>query len=357
MFRVVIQFCILLFILLISPNAFATCNLQVAGLATTQTVQIDADTIGSTSVTVTVNFTVQNTGSSACYYFLTMDEGGVGVHEYNRYANITHALPDLYGQANSNWISYQVYSQSVASNNIVKTLDDAQAAQNVLGSQQILAGQTLNESFTIHVPNQNLPDIIAEGYADGVIMKLYQNANSIIDFANDCPTCTEVSSRPIQFEFQVTDFATLAIGDHYDISNRQAMLDFGVLQSNQSDSFTVYVGGRATSGTCTVTISSENGSKLIRQKISGAPQSHDEIPYTVSAAGTIGGPNVAASIDLSTANAAVNLATSSVPFVCGSNNQGVMGMDVTITLGTVDTSTLYGGIFQDVITIEAIVGL
>ena len=142
------------YILLNSSNAFATCNLQIAGLATTQTVQVDADTIGATAVTVSVNFTVQNTGSSSCYYFLTMDEGGVGVHEYNRYANITHALPDVYGQANSDLISYQIYSQSVAANNIVKTLDDA---QNVLGSQQILAGQTLNESFTIHVPNQNLP--------------------------------------------------------------------------------------------------------------------------------------------------------------------------------------------------------
>ena len=69
--------------------------------------------------------------------FLTMDEGGVGVHEYNHYANIAHVLPDLYGQANSDLI-YQLYSQSVAAN-IVKTLDDAQAAQNVLGSQQILA--------------------------------------------------------------------------------------------------------------------------------------------------------------------------------------------------------------------------
>ena len=357
MFRIIVQFCLLLFMLLISPNAFATCNLQVAGLATTQTVQIDADTIGATAVTVTVNFTVQNTGSSSCYYFLTMDEGGVGVHEYNRYANITHSFPDLYGQANSDLISYQVYSQSVAANNIVKTLDDAQAAQNVLGSQQILAGQTLNESFTIHVPNQNLPDIIAEGYADGVIMTLYQNPNAVIDFANDCPTCTEVSSRNVQFEFQVTDFATLVIGDQYDIPNSQAMLDFGVLRTNQEDYFTVFVGGRASSGTCTVTISSANGSKLIRQDISGSPQSHDEIPYTVAAAATIGGPNVSASIDLSTANSAVSLATSSVPFVCGNNNQGVMGMDVTVTIGTVDTTTLYGGTFQDTITIEAIVGL
>ena len=266
MFRVVIQICIVVLLWFLSPNAFATCNLQVAGLATTQTVQIDADTIGATAVTATVNFTVQNTGSSSCYYFLTMDEGGVGVHEYNRYANITHVLPDLYGQANSDLISYQLYSQSVAANNIVKTLDDAQAAQNVLGSQQILAGQTLNESFIIHVPNQNLPDIIAEGYADGVIMTLYQNPNAVIDFANDCPTCTEVSTRPLQIDFQVTDFATLVIGDQYDIPNSQAMLDFGVLRTNQTDYFTVFVGGRASSGTCTVTISSANGSKLIRQE-------------------------------------------------------------------------------------------
>ena len=76
------------------------------------------------------------------------------------------------------------------------------AVQNVLGSQQILAGQTLNESFIIHVPNQNLPDIIAEGYADGVIMTLYQNPNAVIDFANDCPTCTEVSSRPYRLSFR-----------------------------------------------------------------------------------------------------------------------------------------------------------
>ena len=149
----------------------------------------------------------------------------------------------------------------------------------------------------------------------------------------------------------------MVIGDQYDISNSQAMLDFGVLRTNQSDYFTVFVGGRASSGTCTVTISSANGSKLIRQDISGTPQSHDEIPYTVSAAATIGGPNVSNSIDLSTANSAVNLATSSVPFVCGNNNQGVMGMDVTVTIGTVDTTTLYGGTFQDTITIEAIVGL
>ena len=88
----------------------------------------------------------------------------------------------------------------------------------------------------------------------------------------------------------MTDFATLMIGDQYDIPNSQAMLDFGVLQTNQSDYFTVFVGGRASSGTCTVTISSANGSKLIRQEISGAPQSRDEIPYTVSAVATIGGP-------------------------------------------------------------------
>ena len=106
MFRVVIQICVVVLLWFLSPNAFATCNLQVAGLATTQTVQIDADTIGATAVTATVNFTVQNTGSSSCYYFLTMDEGGVGVNEYNRYANITHVLPDLYGQANSDLISY-----------------------------------------------------------------------------------------------------------------------------------------------------------------------------------------------------------------------------------------------------------
>ena len=121
-----------------------------------------------------------------------------------------------------------------------------------------------------------------------VIMTLYQNPNAVIDFANDCPTCTEVSSRNLQFEFQVTDFATLVIGDQYDISNSQAMLDFGVLRTNQEDYFTVFVGGRASSGTCTVTISSANGSKMIRQGISGAPQSHDEIPYTVSAAATAG---------------------------------------------------------------------
>ena len=32
-------------------------------------------------------------------------------------------------------------------------------------------------------------------------------------------------------------------------------------------------------------------------------------------------------------------------------------MDVTVTIGTIDTTTLYGGTFQDTITIEAIVGL
>ena len=123
-------------------------------------------------------------------------------------------------------------------------------------------------------------------------MTLYQNPNAVIDFANDCPTCTEVSTRPVQIDFQVTDFATLVIGEQYDIPNSQAMLDFGVLRTNQTDYFTVFVGGRASSGTCSVTISSANGSKLIRQGITGTPQSHDEIPYTVSAAATIGGPNV-----------------------------------------------------------------
>ena len=359
MFRLTMQLCILICMLLYTHDAVAVCNLQVTGLSSTQNVVLDADTIGTTDVTATINFTVQNTGSSSCYYFLTMDEGGAAVHEYNRYANITHALPSLFRQANSEIILYQLYSQAITANDIVKTLDHAQVPQNVVGPQQILAGQTLAESFIIHVPAQALPDLVAESYADVVTLTLYENPNAVIDFANDCPTCTEVSDQPIVFQFEITDFATLAIGDQYNTSTSQAAtLDFGVLYTNKEEYFSVYVGGRTGSGSvCTVTMSSANGSKLVRQDISGTPQAHDMIDYTVSATGTLGGPNVAATIDLSTANTPVNLATSSVPFVCGNNDQGVMGVDVKVTIGTVDTTTLFGGTFQDVITIEATIGL
>lgn len=359
MLRFIVQLCVCICLLMSSSTAFGVCNLQVTGLSSTQNVVLDADTIGTTDETTTVNFTVQNTGTSACYYFLTMDEGGAGVHEYNRYANITHALPDLFRQANSEIITYQVYSQAVTANDIVKTLDHAQVAQNVLGPQQILAGQTLSESFIIHVPAQPLPDLVAESYADVVTLTMYQNPTAFIDFANDCPTCTEVSDQPLVFQFEITDFATLAIGDQYNTATSQAAtLDFGMLYTDKQDYFSVYVGGRTGSGSvCTVTMSSANGSKLVRQDIRGTPQAHDMIDYTVSATGTLGGPNVAATIDLSAANTPVNLATSSVPFVCGNNNQGVMGVDVTVTIGTVDTTTLFGGTFQDTITIEATIGL
>lgn len=359
MLRFFIQCCVLLCVLVYGTTASAACNLQITGLSSNQTVVLDADTIGTTDVTSTVNFIVQNTGTSSCYYFLTMDEGVSLVHEYNRYASITHALPALFRQANSEIILYQVYSQAVTANDIVKTLDHAQVAQNVLGPQEILAGQSLAESFIIHVPAQALPDLVAESYADLVMLTLYQNPDAVIDFANDCPTCTEVSEQPLVFQFEITDFATLAIGDQYNTATSQAAtLDFGVLYTNKTDYFSVYVGGRTGSGSvCTVTMSSANGSKLVRQDITGAPQPHDMIDYTVSATGTIGSPNVAATIDLSTANTPVNLASSSVPFVCGDNDQGVMGMDVTVTIGTVDTTTLFGGTFQDVITIEATIGL
>ena len=359
MFRFVIQCCVLVCVLVSSATASAACNLQITGLSTNQTVILDADTIGTTDETTTVNFTVQNTGTSSCYYFLTMDEGISLVHEYNRHATITYAMPSLFRQANSEVILYQLYSQSVTANDIVKTLDHAQVAQNVLGPQEILAGQSLAESFIIHVPAQSLPDLVAESYADLVTLTLYQNPDAIIDFANDCPTCTEVSDQSIVFQFEITDFATLAIGDQYNTATSQAAtLDFGVLYTNKADDFSVYVGGRTGSGSvCTVTMSSANGSKLIRQDITGTPQSGDMIDYTVSATGTIGSPNVAATIDLSTANTPVNLATSSVPFVCGDNDHGVMGVDVTVTIGNVDTTILFGGTFQDVITIEATIGL
>ena len=378
MLRVVIQFCILLSVLLISFDAFAACNLQVVGVPTTQTIQVDSEAIGTTDLTVQISFNVQNTGTSSCYYFFTLDGYTPTTSDYNRYAVITNPFASnaLYLQANKQTLHYQVYSQAVTTtNNVVTTLNDAQTAQNVLGAQEILSGQTLPVSFHINVPvvlpdgSENRPDLIAESYDDTIQLILYSNPDASIDFMNDCPTCTEVLDRAILLDFEMTDYATLVIGDavfsQFNApSNSEVVLDFGGLSSNESESFAVYVGGRASSGACTVTMSSANGSQLIREAFSPnwpAPAitpSTDIVSYTVSAVGTMGSPTVSSTIDLSTPGAKVTVATSNrFNNLCGDNSQGIMGIDVTITIGTVDTSTLVGGRFKDTITIEAIIGL
>lgn len=342
-----------------SPDSLAVCQLSVSGLSN-PVITVDADTLSTGNVTQTVNFNVQNTGSSDCHYFVTMDEGAYGTSNYDRRASITYTygLQGLFHQANNTTISYQMYSQAIAANNIVKSLDDAAFSQNVLGARQILSGQTLSESFIIDVPMQTLPNLLAESYFDEIDLVLYQNPTSTIDYANDCPTCTEEDQTTLSVQFEMLDYVMLSIGDSYNPTTKLALLDFNILNTNEQQSFDVYVGGRTAGGTaCTVTISSLNGSKLIRANVTGPPQSYDQVPYTVQAQSNMGGPIVPGTIDLSTPNTPVTLATSSMPFVCGNNNQGMMGLDVFITMGTVNHGNLMGGIYRDTLTIEATIGL
>jgi len=330
--------------------------LSFGGLATNQIIVVNAETINSNSQTRTINFNVENSGNSDCYYFITINEGVTGDINYNRQAQITHALPAIFQQADQDTISYQLYSQSVTASNIVKTLNHAVFSQNVLGPFHIRAGQSLSESFLIHIPTQTLPNLIAESYEDDVRLTLYQSPNALIDFVNDCPTCTEESQHPLNIQFEVMDYVTLSIGDSYNPSMRQALLDFGELQSNKQQSFEVYVGGRSGSGsTCAITIRSENGSKLLREDVVGSLQDNYEVGYLVHAQGDMGSPTIASNIDLSNPNIPVKLATSSVPFLCGNNSKGVMIVKVYITIGDIEKKL--SGVYRDTLTVEVTIGL
>ena len=342
--------------MLYGNQAAAECNLSFSGLTANQTIEVNAASINTTTVSKTINFNVDNSGSLDCYYFITIDEGVSGDINYNRWAKITHALPALFQRANNDAISYQLYSQTIIPSNIVKTLNHAVFDQNVLGPFQIRAGQTVSESFLINVPTQSLPNLIAESYQDDVTLTLYKNPNASIDLINDCPTCTEESRQPLNLQFRLTDYVTLSIGDTYDPYSRQGLLDFGELETSQQQSFSVYVGGRTGSGNaCSVTISSLNGSKLVRDDVFGTQQSHDEISYTVTAQPGLGGAIVPATIDLSAPNTAVKLATASQSLICGNNSSGVMAVDVSVTIGSVDNKV--SGTYRDTITVVATIGL
>lgn len=351
-----IQAHFILLAFLFAHPSFADCKLSFNGLATNQYVVVDAETINKSTLTKTVNFTVENTSASDCYYFITMDEGGAGNLSYNRQAYITHALPVMFQNANSDSIAYQLYSQSVMASNIVKSLNHAVFQQNVLGPRLIRAGQNVSESFLVHVPAQPLPNLIAESYQDDVMLTMYQSPTATIDFVNDCPTCVEEEQQPLNIQFGIMNYVTLSIGNSYNPNTRSALLDFGELETSKEESFSVFVGGRTGSGSaCSIAISSENGSKLVREDIIGAPKENERVNYTIRAQSDIGSPTVSTSIDLSTPNVPVNLATSSTPFLCGGNNKGIMGVEVYITIGDVDRKK--SGIYRDTITIEATIGL
>lgn len=348
--------CCILWAVFNSSLAHAECRLAFRGLPRTQYFTVDAETIDSNAITKTMNFTVENSGDSTCYYFVTINEGISGDITYNRQARITNAVPSVFQQANHDTISYQLYSQSIMQNNIVKTLDHAVFDQNVLGPHQIKPGQTLSESFLIHVPRQNLPNLIAESYSDEVELKLYQNLQPSLDLVNDCSRCVEEDSQPLNLQFGIMDYVTLSIGKSYNPNTRQSLLDFGELLPNKQESFEVYVGGRTeSSNTCSVTIASENGSKLKRKDVLGLPKKSDFIDYTVQAQSNMGSPIVEGNINLSTPNTPVNLATSSVPFRCGDNNKSMMAVDVSITIGDVEQKN--AGIYRDTLVIEVLIGL
>ena len=209
--RLFIQFYIILLTLFFSRVAVAECRLSFNGLGPTQYMIVDAENISKMVHTKTVNFTVENTSGSDCYYFITMDEGGAGDINYNRQAYITHALPAMFQNANSDSISYQLYSQAVMTSNIVKSLNHAVFQQNVLGPRLIRAGQTVSERFLIHIPAQSLPNLIAESYQDDIILTLYQSPNALIDFVNDCPTCTEEGQQPLNIQVGITNYVTLSL--------------------------------------------------------------------------------------------------------------------------------------------------
>ena len=356
----IIQCLLVLWGLCWTADVQAVCSLSFNSLNPSQSLTVDVSTIGTTALSQVVNFNVENTGTSDCYYFVTIDEGVSGDVNFNRFAKITHALPTMFQQVDSDLISYQLYSQAAVTSNIVKTLDEAMFDQNVLGPLFIQAGQTLNESFLIQVPSQTLPNLIAESYEDDVTLTLYQHSTATVDFVNDCPTCIQEDQEPVNIQFAMTEFTSLSLGDGYDPDAKLSYLDFEELTANEQDSFEVYVGGRSAAGSaCSVTISSEHGSKLVHETIdfdvANPPNDTYTVDYTVSATAGIGNPTMAASIDLSTPNTPVNLATSSVPFLCGNNNESVMSMEVFITIGTVNPKV--AGTYTDTLTIEATIGL
>ena len=201
-----------------------------------------------------------------------------------------------------------------------------------------------------------MPSIIAESYSDDVVLTLYKHSNSSIDLAGDCPTCTEVSNHSINIQFEITDYVTISFGNKYNPNSGYALLDFGDLESNEQQSFELYVGGRTGGGTaCSMSIRSDNGSKLVHEDVDGTPQSFEQVDYSVQAVGSLGAHNVSSSIDISTPNSPVTLANSSVPFLCGNNNMGVMGVDVNVTIG--DVNKKRSGTYRDTITIEVTIGL
>lgn len=342
---------------LCSPNAFAECVLSFNGLGSNQYVVLDAENIKNNTLTQVVSFRVENAGASECYYFITMDEGGAGDISYNRQAYITHDLPTIFQNSNGDSISYQLYSQSVMASNIVKSLNHAVFQQNVLGPRRIQAGQTVSESFVIHVPAQALPNLIAESYQDDILLTLYQHPSTAVDFVNDCPTCIEEESLSLNIQFGITNYVTLSIGNDYNPNTRNALLDFGALETGKEESFNIYVGGRTGSGSaCSITIQSENGSKLVRENLIGETDSAESrVPYTVYAKPNTGSPNVSSSIDVSIPNIPVKIATSNAQLLCGNNDKGIMGVEVYITIGEVNRKD--AGLYRDTITIEATIGL
>lgn len=354
--RYCVQMLLLVGLLCWNLDAHAKCNLSITGLSNQQRSVIDADTIHQSAVTKTVNFMVENRGTTGCYYFLTIDPGVAGDINFQRRANITHALPAVFQQANREYISYQLYSEAVTDNTVITTLDQAMFNQNVLGPRYIRPRESLSDRFLIHVPAQALPNLVAESYADEVSLTLYQHPEPLIDFAGDCPNCTEEAQRTLNLQFDVTDYVTLSIGDGYNPNRRTGLLDFGELESGAEDSFVVYAGGRTNSGTaCSVTISSEQGSKMVRKNVVGKVGALDVIPYSLVANGGLGSPTVAGNIDVSTPNAAVPLATSSTPFICGNNPQGMMSIDVDVKIGDVEGKN--AGVYQDTLTVEVMIGL
>ena len=93
----------------------------------------------------------------------------------------------------------------------------------------------------------------------------------------------------------------------------------------------------------------------MREDVLGTQQGYDEISYSVTAQAGMGGAIVPATIDLSTPNAAVKLATASQPLICGNNSSGVMSIDVSVTIGSVDNKV--SGTYRDTITVVATIGL
>ena len=81
--RLIMYINIILLTFLLPHNAFAECVLSFNGLGSNQYIVLDAENISSHVVTQVVSFTVENSSSSECYYFIAMDEGGAGDISYN----------------------------------------------------------------------------------------------------------------------------------------------------------------------------------------------------------------------------------------------------------------------------------